>query len=170
LVLDVEIFIGIAHIAGVFVGFAALISIIRRNEVDISQLSRIRAIVTIGLIVIVAALIPIGFDRYGFTGHILWFFCSLIFLILNWVVIIFSLLNPENRKLMTTQIRGNPIINILFWLFFEVPLQASLVLTLLGLFPDLEPAFYTTALFFNLFEAIFTLVQLVYSQSGSSDT
>ena len=165
---NVEIFIGIAHIAGVFVGFAALISIIRRDEIDVFRLSRIRAVVTIGLFVIIGALIPIGFDLYGFSSHILWFICSLIFLALNLLMGILSLLNPENREFMIAQIRDNPLKSFFFWLLFELPLQASLILIILGLFPDLEHALYTTALFFNLFEAVFTLVQLVYSQGGPS--
>ena len=163
---DAEIFIGIAHIAGVFVGFAALISIIRRDEIELFKLSHIRAVVQMGLLVIVGALIPIGFDLYGFSGHILWFICSLIFLALNWLMGILSILNPENRKAMFAQMRDSPLKSVLFWLLFEFPLQASLILIILGLFPDIEHAFYTTALFFNLFEAIFTLVQLVYSQGG----
>jgi hypothetical protein len=170
LIQNVEIFIGIAHIAGVFVGFAALISIIRRDEIELFRLSRIRAVVTIGLLVVVGALIPIGFDLYGFSGHILWFICSLIFLALNWLMGIMSLLDPDNREMMIAQMRDNPLRSVLFWLLFEFPLQISLILILLGLFPDIEHALYTTALFFNLFEAIFTLVQLVYSQGSSSKT
>ena len=170
MVQDVGLFIGIAHIAGIFVAFGALISVTRKNEVEISQIGRIRSIVTIGLMVIVAALIPIGFNRYGVTGHNLWFFCSLIYLCLNWAVGILSLRNPENRKLMIAQMRSRPVKTMIFWLLFEIPLQVPLILALIGLYPDLEPAFYTTALFFNLFEAAFVLTQLVYSQIDRSST
>jgi hypothetical protein len=168
LVQDVEIFVGIAHIAGIFVGFGALISLTGKNEVEFPQLGRIRGIVTIGLVVIVAALIPIGFDRYGVTGHSLWFFCSLIYFCLNWTVIILTMRNLEYRKLLSAQMRSSPILSVIFWLLFEIPLQLPLILTLLGLFPDLEPALYTTALFFNLFEAAFILAQIVYLQADKS--
>ena len=127
---NVEIFIGIAHIAGVFVGFAALISIIRRDEIELFKLSRIRAVVTIGLLVIIGALIPIGFDLYGFSGHILWFICSLIFLALNWLMGIFSLLNPENRENMRAQMRDSPLNSVFFWLLFETIGHYSLFLRL----------------------------------------
>jgi hypothetical protein len=53
-----------------------------------------------------------------------------------------------------------------FWLLLELPIQVPLVLTLLGLFPDLEPAFYTTALVFHLFEAAYVLARLVYWQAS----
>jgi hypothetical protein len=167
---DIELFIGIAHIAGIFVGFGALISLTGRGEIEVSQLGRIRSVVTSGLLVIIASLVPIGFDRYGITGHIFWLLCSLIFFILNWAVIIFSLRNPENREAAINQLKSKTAVSILFWLLLEIPLQIPLVLTFIGLFPDLESAFYTTALFFSLFEAIFVLGQVVYSQSSLSST
>jgi archaellum biogenesis protein FlaJ (TadC family) len=168
LIQDVEIFIGIAHIAGIFVGFGALISLTRKNEIDVSQLGRIRSIVTSGLMVIVAALIPIGFNRFGLTGHNLWFFCSLIYFCLNSAVGILSLRNPENRKVAITQMRSKPVTTVIFLLLLEIPLQVPLILVLIGLYPDLEPALYTAALFFNLFEAAVVLAQLVYLQSEGS--
>lgn len=163
---DVDLFVAITEIAGVFVGFGALISVTRRSEIEAFLLGQIRAVVTIGLVVIVAALIPVGLGRYGITGHDLWFVCSLVFLLLIWAVIILSLRRPENRGLTITQARTSPAMAVFFWLLLELPIQLPLVLTALGFFPDLEPAFYTTALVFNLFEAAFVLAQLVYSQAS----
>jgi len=51
--LGVGLFLAIAEIAGVFVGFGALISFTRRAEIEAEQLGQIRAVVTIGLVVIV---------------------------------------------------------------------------------------------------------------------
>jgi hypothetical protein len=65
---------------------------------------------------------------------------------------------------MKTEVRTSPVISALFWLSLEVPFHILLIITLLGLFPQLEPAFYTTALLIYLFQAVFALVQLVYSQ------
>ena len=167
--LDSGLFIAIAEIAGVFVGFGALISVTRRDEIEAAQLARIRGLVTVGLMMIIVALIPVGFDLYGVIDHNLWFMSSLIFFSLNWVVIILSFRDPVNRELMSAQTRTNPIISVLFWLLLEVPLQLPLILTILGLYPHLEPAFYTTALLFSLFEGAFALVQLVYSQEGPQE-
>ncbi|MBD3212576.1 MAG: hypothetical protein GF311_08205 [Candidatus Lokiarchaeota archaeon] len=163
---EIELFIGIAHIAGIFVGFGALISLTGRDEIEVSQLGRIRSVVTSGLLVIVASLIPIGLDQYGLTGHIFWFLCSLIFLCLNWVLIIFSLRNPENKETAINQIKSSKVISLVFWVSLEIPLQIPLILTIIGIFPNFEAAFYTTALLFSLFEAIFVLGQVVYSQSN----
>jgi hypothetical protein len=164
LTIDVDLFITIAEIAGIFVGFGALISVTRRTEIEISKLWRIRGLVTIGLGVIVAALIPVGLDRYGVTGHNLWFTCALIYLVLNWAVSIWSLRKPEVRKLMITEAKTSPVTAVFFWLLLEVPLQVPLFLILFGVFSNLEPALYTTALFFSLFEAAFVLSQFVYSR------
>lgn len=164
---DTDLFVALAEIAGVFVGFGALISVTRHTEIEASQLGQIRAVVTTGLVVIVAALIPVGLSRYGVTGHNLWFSCSLVFLLLSWAVIVLALRRPENRELIISQTRASPVTAIFFWLLLEIPIQVPLLLAVLGLYPDQESAFYTTALIFNLFEAAFVLAQFVYSQASS---
>lgn len=166
---DLNRFVTLAEIAGVFVGFGALISVTRRGEIAASQLAQLRAVVTIGLIVVVAALVPVGLGRYGLTDHTLWLTSSLIFLALIWAVIILSIRRPEDRRLTVTQARTRPMLALFFWLLLEVPTQGSLVLAVLGPYPDLEPAFYTTALILHLAEAAFVLAQLVYSQAIRPD-
>jgi hypothetical protein len=169
LVQDVELFISIAEIAGVFVGFGALISVTRRNQIEFSQLGRIRGVVLVGLVVVVSALIPVGLDRYGVAGHDLWFICSLIFLSLIWIISISYLRKPEYRELTIKEARTSRLMSAFFWLLLEAPIHVVLILTLLGLYPNLEPAFYTTALLFHLFEAAFILVQIVHFQASTRE-
>jgi hypothetical protein len=164
LVENIEIFIGIAHIAGIFVGFEALISASHQKELE-----RIRGLVTVGLTTIIASLLPIGLGSYGFSGHILWFLCSLIFLCIDWIVMILSLLKSENRELLRKEKKTHPVMFILFWLLFEVPLQVPLILVMIGLFPELGSAFYITALLFNLFSAAYVLSQIVYTKPDQSE-
>lgn len=161
---DFSLLMTMAQIAGIFVGFGALISITGKSEIDASQLGQIRAVVTIGLVVIVAALLPVGLGHYGLTGHTLWLLCSLVFLLLSWAVTIYSLQRPENRDITLARARANPIMAVFFWLLLEIPMQLPLVLTALGLYPQLDIAFYITALVLNLFQAAFVLAQFVYSQ------
>ena len=165
---DVELFIALAEIAGVFVGFGALISLTRKNAIEFFQLGRLRGVVSIGLVVIVASLVPVGVSRYGIIGHDLWFICSIIFFILMQAMWIISLRKPKIRKLASEKTRKSPFANLFFLVVLEAPIHVSLVLTMLGIYPDLEPAFYITALLFNLFEAAFVLVQIVHYQMGSS--
>ena len=165
---DVELFIALAEIAGVFVGFGALISLTRKNAIDFDQLGRIRGVVSVGLVVIVAALVPVGISRYGLTGHDFWFVCSIIFLFLVWTQIFLSLRKPKYRELLTKQTLDSPLATMFFWLLLEAPIHVSLVLAIIGIYPDLEPALYTTALLFHLFEATFLLVQIVNYQMRTS--
>lgn len=161
-----DLFVAVAEIAGVFVGFGALISVTRREGFSPSQVGRLRAVVTIGLLVITAALIPVLLVRYGISGHALWFASSACFLALNLAVMALSLRRSENKALLAAQTRADPLAAALFWLLLEIPVQVPLLLALVGRWPRLEPAFYTTALVFNLFEAAFVLAQLVYADES----
>jgi hypothetical protein len=154
---DTDLFVALAEIAGVFVGFGALISVTRRGGIDATPLAQIRAVVAVGLLVIVAALIPVGLDRYGLTGHTVWSWSSFTFLLLIWVSIF------VHRASLAAQARANPVSAMFFWVGLEVPIQVPLVLAVFGSHPTLEPAFYTTALILNLFEAAFLLTQLVFA-------
>lgn len=162
---DLSLFVALAEIAGVFVGFGALIGVARRAEIDRDQLGQIRAVVTVGLVVVVAALLPVGLARYRLADPALWRVSSLLFLALNWAAIILSLRRPENRALTVAQARTSPLQAAFFWILLEVPIQVPLALGVLGVRPDLVPAFYTTALLFSLFEAAAVLARLVYSQA-----
>lgn len=167
---DSMMFIAIAEIAGVFVGFGALISVTHRSDVEPAQLGSIRAVVTGGLTVVVAALIPVVLASYGIEGRTLWFVSSLAFLGLSWAIIGLSLRARATRDLMASLARTQPVSSLFFWLVLELPIQVPLIVAVLGLFPDAEPALYVTALAFNLFEAAFVLAQFVYSQGGTADT
>lgn len=162
---DAALFVTIAEISGVFVGFAALIAVTRRSEIDAAQLGQIQAVVTIGLVVVVAALVPVGLGVYEVAGHGLWVASSLIYLALNWIVIVMALRRSENRQIAGAQARSNPITAAFFWLL-EIAVQLPLFLVVFGVNPDLDVAFYMTALVFHLFEAAFILAQLVYTQVG----
>ena len=165
---DIELFIAISEIAGVFVGFGALISLTRKNAIEYAQLGRLRGVVSVALVVIVASLIPVGFSRYGLAGHDFWLVCSIIFLFLVWAQIVLSLSKAKNRELLTIQTYDNPLASMFFWIMLEAPIHISLILTIFGIYPDFEPAFYTTALIFHLFEATFLLVQIVNYQMKPS--
>ncbi len=162
---DLTSFITIAEIAGVFVGFAALISVTRRSEIEAALLSQIQAVVSIGLMVVVAALVPVALGAYGVNDHVLWVTSALVYLALNWTVILIALRRPQNRQLATAQATSSPITTALFWLL-ELAIQVPLLLTVFGINRELDVAFYMTALVVHLFEAAFILAQLVYAQVG----
>ena len=153
-------------IAGIFVGFAALIGLTGEEEVDTARFIDIRGVVTIGLLVIVVALVPVVLGRYGLVDHTLWLTSSLVFLAMLWTVTFYGMRRPENRAAMRAQAKAAPRLWAFFWIIGETPIQASLLLIVFGLLPELEPALYLTALVFQLFEAAYVLSELVYWRIG----
>jgi hypothetical protein len=102
-------------------------------------------VVTIGLLVIIAALIPVILSSYGLSQDHLWFINSFSFLILNAVVIILLLPRSGNRVFLAAQSRANPLTAAFFWLLLEIPVQVPLNLVLVRSWQDLEPAvFYSS--------------------------
>jgi hypothetical protein len=165
---DVDLFLSIAEIAGVFVGFGALISFSRDRAAETRV--ALRGVVAIGLVVLVAALLPVALARYGLTDRTLWGWSSGGFLLIIWIAIGGLLIDPEQRAWVKIDVKGNPALAAFFCLFLEAPIQVPLVLVLLGVAPTLAPAFYVTGLVLNLFEAAFLLARLVLarpSQPGS---
>ena len=162
---EVVLFVTIAEIAGVFVGFAALISVTRRSEIEAPQLAQIQAVVTSGLLVVVASLVPVGLTFYDAGGHGLWVVAAVVYLVLNWVVIILALQRSANREQAIAQVRQSPVAAALFWML-ELAIQVPLLLIIFGVNRKLDVAFYMTALVFHLFEAALILAQLVYAQTG----
>jgi hypothetical protein len=158
---DVDLLVALAGIAGVFVGFGALIS---TRDGGASELWLIRNVVNEGLVVVAAALVPVVIGRYGITGHELWLLCSLIVLVLDWVGIILSHIRREDMAFQVLRTRATRVALSVLFFFLEVPAQIALILVVLGVFRDLEPALYLTAVVLMLFEAAVLLVMLVYSQ------
>jgi hypothetical protein len=105
--------------------------------------------------------------RFGLADRVLWGCASAAFLAVIWMIIVPTLRHPEARAWSHADVREHPVHNILFWVFLEVPIQVSLVLALLSVVPELDPAFYVTALVLNLCEAAYLLARVVLARGGS---
>jgi hypothetical protein len=158
---DADLLVALAGIAGVFVGFGALIS---TRDADASELWLIRNVVNGGLMVVAAALVPVVIARYDLAGHELWRLCSLLVLALDWAVIILLHTRREHMAMRVLQARAARAALWSTVLALEVPAQIALILVVLGLFPAVDPALYLTAVVLMLFEAAVVLVILVYTQ------
>jgi hypothetical protein len=161
---DTELLLSLAEIAGVFVGFAALISVRSGGANEAHQVVFIRWVVTMGVWVVIAALAPVIVSRYGVTGHELWLVCSLLGLVLFLGLWIANERTTEGREINAAYTRAQTVGTIAFNLAFVVPTFAALVLVVLGLFPDQELALYLTAVGLVLSLGAFTLLLLVVSQ------
>jgi hypothetical protein len=165
---EVDLFIALAEIAGVFVGFGALISFTRRGETDSQLLDYIRGVVSIGLAVITAALVPIALDRFGIGDRALWFTSSLTFLWLIFTLIIVSLRAAGSKEELVASVRDISKIVIIFLLILELSIQIPLILVLLDVFPAMASALYTMALIVNLLQAALLLAIVVFHSSSAT--
>lgn len=66
---DADLFFELAGIAGVFVGFSALIAIRTGGASDTFEVAYMRGVVSVGLLTIVAALAPVTLSRYPLEDH-----------------------------------------------------------------------------------------------------
>jgi len=157
---DTDLLVQLAAIAGVFVGFGALIAVRSGGASDAHEVAYIRSIVSIAVWVAVVALAPVTLGRYGLAGHDLWLACSVLALVLVLVGFAVNSRTAEMRQEYAASSRREGAVNAL--------LLASLVVTLtlvaLGPVPDQEPALYLTAVELGLLGTAWTLLMLVFSQ------
>jgi len=158
---DTELFLSLAEIAGVFVGFGALIAVRSGGASDAHEVAYIRSIVSIAVWVAVAALAPVTLGRYGLAGHDLWLACSVLALVLVLVGFAVNSRTAEMRQEYSqARLMREGAVNALLL----ASLVVTLILVALGLVPDQEPALYLTAVELGLLATALTLLMLVFSQ------
>jgi hypothetical protein len=160
---DTELFLSLAEIAGVFVGFGALISVRAGGASDAHEVSYIRWVVSMAIWVVVVALAPIMISSYDVTGHELWAVGSLLALILFFGVTIVNRRTPEMREDAAAMSGAIRLREQAANTGLIVPMVGALVLVVLGLFPEQEPALYLTAVGLGLFANALVLLYLVFS-------
>ena len=155
-----EILLALASIAGVFVGFGALVVLSDHGAARISEMHSVRAVVLIGIITLVGALMPVGLGSFELSDRVLWGWSGGAFLVLIW----FSLTHSTNRPVLLTMMRTDLKASLFFWLVLEPPIQIPLLFCIFGTFPQHAPAFYVVAVVVNLFQCALTLVQVVFAR------
>jgi hypothetical protein len=166
---DADLLVQMAGIAGVFVGFGALISVRSGGPSDAHEVAYIRWVVSIGIWVVIAALEPVIISRYGIAGHELWLACSLLALVLFVVVFTVNGRSPEmgedRAAILATSPRAMVVVGAVFTMWLPTAsLVLALALVALGLFPGQEPALYLTAVGLGLFLGEISLLAMVFSQ------
>ena len=161
---DVDLLVQLAGIAGVFVGFGALISVRSGGPSEAHEVAYIRWVVSIGIWVVIAALAPVIVSRYDIADHDLWLVCSLVALVLWLSLLLGDARTPESRESVAATPRAMIVAGTIASLLLAVPMIGALALVVLGLLPAQEPALYLTAVALGLFMGAFTLLWLVFSQ------
>jgi cytochrome bd-type quinol oxidase subunit 2 len=170
---DADLLVQLAGIAGVFVGFGALISVRSGGASDAHEVTYIRWVVSIAIWVVIAALGPVIISRYDIAGHELWLVCSLVALVLFAVMFTVNGRAPEHMAdagdILATMPRALVVVGAgsTIWLP-TASLVLALALVVLGLFPDQEQALYLTAVGLGLFMGAIGLFVMVFSQRSPS--
>jgi hypothetical protein len=166
---DVELFVHMAEIAGVFVGFGALIAVRSGATVDVNEISSLRWVLSGAVWAVFAALVPIFVSRFGVVGRDLWFACSLLAVVFLAIVLAVNSMPSEiQQDRAETVATRSPVWIVLvmgstFWLPV-IALVLALVLVVLGVAPAQDEALYLAAVGLGLFTAALSLFGLVFWQ------
>jgi hypothetical protein len=161
---DADLFMELAGIAGVFVGFGALIAVRSGGASDVFEVAWMRGVVSIGLVAVLAALVPVVISRYGLSEHEVWALSSVLFLV-GWIgTFLINNLSPEARAEGADPVRRSvKIVRLAVW----VPSMAFLFLApiaiALGLAPAIEEALYFTLVALALGWCGVALLMLVFT-------
>jgi hypothetical protein len=161
---DTELFLSLAEIAGVFVGFGALISVRSGGASDAVEVTYIRSVLIAAIWVVVAALAPVILSRYDAAGHGLWLPCSLVALVVWLALWIVTERTPEAQEAFAAYSWAQNVGLSVAFLLLIIPMMGALILVAVGLFPDQEAALYLTAVSLGLLLGALALLMLVLSQ------
>lgn len=150
----------LAQIAGIFIGFGALIVLSGEKDEDPVEMGMVRQVVVSGLVTLVGALIPIGVAQFGIESVLLWRISGACFFGVIW----FAILHPTSRPLLVNQFRNDRKAAAFFWFVLEPPIQIPLVLAILNTFPERASGLYTIAVVVNLVQGAQLLAQVVYAR------
>ena len=89
---NTDTLLALAEIAAAFAGFAALVSVIRRDAGQASEavhdLLRLRLVIAGSVAGVAAALVPVGLAGYGIDSALNWRLSALIFLVIDYGIIL----------------------------------------------------------------------------------
>ena len=158
---DTELFLSLAEIAGVFIGFGALIAV-RSGGPDEAW-----GIASIGMVaaqVIVLALAPVAISRFAIPDHVVWVSCSVLFLVVFWVLgEVLERLFPERMAMRTAwPMKARWRVEVVA-LVVVLPMHLALIAILLGVAPDADAALYFGALVLLLLMDVAMLLYVVVS-------
>ncbi len=168
---DADLFMELAGIAGVFVGFGALISVRSGGASGNVEVGMLRGMVSFGSLTIVAALAPVTLARFDITEHGVWALSSAVILIGNVVMLAAMTRTPEYRANRGAGYGGSRWLAVLDLLSVALWILATFlgpIVIALGVAPDLEAGLYFAAVVVLLFQAALLLLTLVYTQQGSA--
>jgi hypothetical protein len=160
---DADLFMELAAIAGVFVGFGALIAVRTGGASDAFEVAWMRGVVSLGLVAVLAALAPVAISRYGLGEHEIWALSSILFLVAFLGALAIINLTPEARVAEDPVPRSIKVVRFAVWAPSMVVLILSPIAIALGVAPVHEEALYFTLVALALFWSAVSLLMLVFT-------
>jgi len=170
---DADLFLELAGIAGVFVGFAALIAVRSGGASTYFEVGYTRSVVSFGVLTVVAAIAPVTLGRYDLAEHQVWALSSALVMIGCVLIVAAMARTPEYRANWAAEIEATRTAQRSRWLsvvanaaslLYGLALLLSLMVIVLGLAPELEAALYFTVIVLILLAAGWILLALVFAQ------
>jgi hypothetical protein len=167
---DTELFLSMAEIAGVFVGFGALIAMRSGGAREPQEVAPMRVVVGFGMLTVIAALAPVTLGRYDLGDHEVLALSSVLVAIVFGVLLLVHGRSPEYREaraiVMPTHPANQTALENVAWLLIIGASAIAVVAIVLGVAPELEAALYFTVVVLLLVIAAWTLLWLVFMQRG----
>lgn len=160
--METELFVHFAEIAGIFVGFGALIGLRSAQASDVHDVAYLTSVLALGVWVVIAALVPITVSRYGVHDHTLWLVSALAAIAI-WVISLIALWRLPSFRLLNTSLEPVDRFFPLVGLPLHLTIAVSLILIIVGLLRRVDEALYVTALAAAVIFAGYTLLTLVMS-------
>jgi uncharacterized membrane protein len=142
----------------------------------VAEIAYMRAVVSMGMLTVVAALAPVALDHYDVSGHQVWAVSSVVVLIGWFVWLIANARTPEYRASFAAEIdadRSRPrwlaLVGNTAFLVYVVAMLLGPIAIVLGPRPELDASLYVTVVLLILFGAGWSLLALVYSQRRPTD-
>ena len=165
---DTELFLSLAEIAGVFVGFGALIAVRSGGAGEPQEVAPMRVVVGFGMLTVIAALAPVTLGRYDLGDHEVLALSSVLVTIVFGVLLFVQVRSPEYKAaraiVMPTRPAVQTAVENVAWLLIWGGSALALVVIVLGVAPGLEGALYFTVVVLLLVIAAWTLLWLVFMQ------
>ena len=168
---DTELFLSLAEIAGVFVGFGALIAVRSGPAMGASEAQEVapmRLVVGFGMLTIIAALAPVTLGGYGLSTHQVLALSSVLVMV-GYAGLLFIQVRAPGYKaakeaVMAARPRIQNILEDVAFLFIGGGSALALLAIVLGVAPELEAALYLTVVVLLLVMAAWTLLWLVFME------
>ena len=165
---DTELFMELAGIAGVFVGFGALIAVRSGGAGEPQEVAPMRLVVGFGMLTVIAALAPVTLGRYDLGDHEVLALSSVLIAIVFGALWFVHVRAPEYKEAVPIVMATRPTIQKVLEnaasLLILGGSAIALLAIVLGVAPELETALYFTVVVLLLIVAVWTLLWLVFMQ------